>query len=83
MILVKAKKLTPAQKKQKKLDIFVVATFCYIFLFVVVSWVAYFLTGSVPDTLVEVGLGGGVIELAATAAIEIFTGHKVKRDEEE
>lgn len=76
------KKLTAAQKKRKKMDLFVAVTFGYIFLFVIVGWVAYFVTGGVPDTLIQVGLGGGVVELAATAAIEIFTGKKVQREEQ-
>ena len=76
-------KMTPVQKKRKKMDLFVVGTFGYFLTFVVVAWVAYFLTGGVPDVLVEVGLGGGVVELAMCAAIEIFTGKKVRRDEED
>ena len=67
--------------KIKKLDVFVVATFFYIGIFVIISWVAYFATGAVPDTLVQVGLGGGVVELAATAAIEILTGG-IRKDKE-
>ena len=76
------KELTPAQKRKKKLDIFVGLTFGYIAIFVITAWVAYFVTGAVPDTLVQVGLGGGMVELAATAAIEIFTGKKVLHEEE-
>lgn len=74
-------KLTAAQKKRKKMDLFVIGTFGYVLIFVVVAWVAYFVTGAVPDVLIEVGLGGGVVELAMCAAIEIFTGKKVRREE--
>ena len=74
--------LTPAQKRKKKLDIFVGLTFGYIAVFVVTAWVAYFTTHDIPDTLVQVGLGGGMVELAATAAIEIFTGKRVLHEEE-
>lgn len=73
---------TPAQKRKKKLDLFVGITFGYILAFVIVGWVAYFTTGDTPDTLIQIGLGGGVVELAATAAIEIFTGKKVLHEEE-
>lgn len=69
--------------KLKKIDMFVYITFGYIALFVIVSWVAYFVTRAVPDTLIQVGLGGGVVELAATAAIEIFTGKHLPHHEEE
>ena len=75
------KELTPAQKKKKKLDVFVGLTFGYIAVFVITAWVAYFVTGAVPDTLVQVGLGGSMVELAATAAIEIFTGKRLIKDE--
>ena len=50
------KELTPAQKRKKKLDIFVGLTFGYIAVFVVTAWVAYFVTGAVPDTLVQLDL---------------------------
>jgi len=70
--------MTPQQKRKKKLTIFVCATFGYMAVFVITGWVAYFMTHDVPDTLIQVGLGSGAVELAAAAAIEIFTGKRVK-----
>lgn len=43
----------------------------YWIVFVAISWVTYWIKGSVPDTLVQYGLGGGAVELVAGAAIEI------------
>ena len=67
--------MTPRRKK-KKIDIFVVGVFTYIIVFVTVAWVTYWIKGDVPDALIEFGLGGGVIELALTAAIEITTNKR-------
>lgn len=39
--------------------------------FVATAWVAFFMLGSVPDTLVQYGLGGGAVELIAGALIEV------------
>jgi hypothetical protein len=63
-------------KKQKKLDMFVKGVFVYIIAFVVIAWVTYWIKGDIPDTLVQVGLGGSVLELAFTAAIEILSNKK-------
>lgn len=43
----------------------------YWVLFVTVSWVAFFVKGEVPDTLVQYGLGGGAVELIVGGFIEI------------
>ena len=43
----------------------------YWIIFVATSWVAFFMVGSVPDTLVQYGLGGGAVELLAGAFIEV------------
>ena len=64
----------------RKIDKIVAGVLLYYFAFVVVAWVAYFVTGGIPDTLVSVGLGGGVIELVATACIEILSNGR-KKDE--
>lgn len=45
--------------------------FIYWLCFVATSWVAFFVVGSVPDTLVQYGLGGGAVELLAGAFIEV------------
>lgn len=66
---------------RKKLDIIIIGTFIYIFLFVVVAWVTYYLKGDVPDVLIQYGLGGGTFELVLSAAIEIFSNKRGKKDE--
>lgn len=60
----------------RKIDKIVAGVLLYYFAFVVVAWIAYFVTGGIPDTLVSVGLGGGVIELVATACIEILSNKR-------
>lgn len=66
--------------KRRKIDGIVAGVLLYWMAFVTVSWVAYFVTGGVPDTLVQVGLGGGAVELVATAAIEILSNKRRKDD---
>ena len=66
---------------RKKLDIIIIGTFIYIFLFVVTAWVTYYLKGDVPDILIQYGLGGGTFELVLSAAIEIFSNKRGKKDE--
>ena len=61
---------------KRKIDKFVLGVFLYWVLFVITAWVAYFVTGAVPDTLVTVGLSGGAVELVLTAAIEIISNKK-------
>ena len=65
----------------KKLDIILISTFIYIFLFVITAWVTYYLKGDVPDTLIQYGLSGGTLELVLSAAIEIFSNKRGKKDE--
>lgn len=69
--------------KKKKLDIFVKVVFLYFIGFVIISWVTFWVKDSVPDTLIQFGLGGGAIELACMAAIEIFTNKKVEKKDDE
>lgn len=61
---------------KKKLDRFVIAVFIYWIVFVIVAWVTYWVKDSVPDTLIQFGLGGGAIELACSAVIEILSNKK-------
>ena len=44
----------------------------YWIIFVIVAWLAFFIKGSVPDTLIQYGLGGGCAELVCGAVIEII-----------
>jgi hypothetical protein len=67
--------------KKKKLDIFVKGIFVYWIIFVLISWVTYWIKGDLPEPLIQYGLGGGAIELACTAAIEILSNKKEKKDE--
>lgn len=64
----------PTQKK--KIDRFVRAVFVYWILFVIVAWITFWIKDSVPDSLIQYGLGGGAIELACSAVIEIFSNKK-------
>lgn len=68
------------KKKKKKIDRIVAGVLLYYIVFVVVTWVCFFIVGDIPDTLVQVGLGGGVIELVATAAIEILSNNRRNED---
>ena len=59
-------------KKGKKLDKIVKGVCIYWITFVSVAWITYWVKDSVPDTLIQFGLGGGACELFITGAIEIF-----------
>lgn len=70
-------------KKVKKLDIIVRGVCIYWLVFVTTAWITYWVKGSVPDTLIQYGLGGGAVELFITGAIEIFRDVRIgKRGEE-
>lgn len=49
----------------------VTGVFIYWILFVIVTWITFWVKGSIPDTLVQVGLGGGGFELICTTVIEV------------
>lgn len=65
----------------RKIDCFVVGVIAYWLIFVVTMIVIFCIKDKVPDTLIQFGLGGGAIELACTAAIEILSNKKEKKDE--
>ena len=69
------------KKKSKKMDLIVRGILIYWVLFVIVAWVTFWIKDSVPDTLVQYGLGGGAVELLVTGAIEIFRDKLSKEDE--
>lgn len=65
------KKLIERNKpKRKKIDIIVRGVLIYWVVFVAIAWVTYWVKDSVPETLIQYGLGGGAIELLLTAWIE-------------
>lgn len=49
----------------------VTGVFIYWILFIIVTYITFWVKGSIPDTLVQVGLGGGAFELVCTTIIEV------------
>ena len=70
--LIKRNGVAEEKPKKKKIDRIVKAVLFYWIIFVVVAWVTFWVKDSVPDTLIQYGLGGGAVELLITGAIEIF-----------
>jgi len=68
------------QVKPKKIDKIVRGVCLYWIIFVIVAWVTFWVKDSVPDTLIQFGLGGGAMELLVTGAIEIFRDKMNKED---
>lgn len=66
--------------KRKKLDLIVRGVLFYWVIFVTVAWVTFWVKDSVPDTLIQYGLGGGAVELLVTGAIEIMRDKLNKED---
>jgi len=58
-------------KSLKKLNQIVNGVLAYWIIFVLIAWITYWIMGSVPDTLIQYGLGGGSIELVVSGGIEI------------
>ncbi len=61
-----------AKPKPKKIDKIVKGVLIYWCAFVILAWVTFWVKDSVPDTLIQYGLGGGAVELLITGLIEIF-----------
>lgn len=80
--LIKRNGLAKEQPKKKKLDRIVKAVLIYWLVFVSVAWVTFWVKDSVPDTLIQYGLGGGAVELLVTGAIEIMRDKLNKEDKE-
>lgn len=78
--LIKRNGLAQEKPKKKKIDRIVKAVLFYWIVFVVVAWVTFWVKDSVPDTLIQYGLGGGAVELLITGAIEIFRDKLNKED---
>ena len=70
------------EPKKKKLDRIVKAVLFYWVIFVSVAWITFWVKDSVPDTLIQYGLGGGAVELLVTGAIEIMRDKLNKEDKE-
>ena len=68
-------------KKVKKIDKIVKGVCIYWILFVITAWVTFWIKDSVPDTLIQYGLGGGTVELLISGAIEIFRDLKTRKEE--
>lgn len=61
-----------SKPKPKKIDKIVKGVLVYWCAFVILAWVTFWVKDSVPDTLIQYGLGGGAVELLVTGLIEIF-----------
>ena len=68
-------------KKQKKIDKIVRGVLIYWVLFVCVAWITFWVKDSVPDTLIQYGLGGGAVELLVTGAIEMARDRIARKEE--
>ena len=68
------------KKPVKKIDRIVKGVLIYWILFVCVAWITFWVKDSVPDTLVQFGLGGGAVELLITGLIEIARDKLNKED---
>ena len=66
--------------KTKKIDKIVKGVLIYWVLFIITAWVTYWVKDSVPDTLIQYGLGGGAVELLITGALEIARDKLNKED---
>lgn len=66
------KRNTQQKPKRKKMDLIVRGVLIYWVVFVLIGWVTFWIKDSVPDTLIQYGLGGGAVELLVSGAIEIF-----------
>lgn len=68
---------------KKKMDWIVKGVLIYWVVFVIVAWVTFWIKDSVPDTLIQYGLGGGAVELLITGLIEIARDKLNKEDSHE
>lgn len=68
-------------KPKKKIDLIVRGVLIYWVVFVLVAWITYWVKDSVPDSLIQYGLGGGAVELIVSGVIEITRDRISKKDE--
>lgn len=78
--LIKRNGLAQDPPKKKKIDKIVRSVLIYWVVFIIVAWITFWVKDSIPDTLVQYGLGGGAVELLITGAIEIFRDRPNKED---
>lgn len=78
--LIKRNGLAQDPPKKKKIDKIVRGVLIYWVVFIIVAWTTFWVKDSIPDTLVQYGLGGGAVELLITGAIEIFRDRLNKED---
>lgn len=71
------------KRKSKKIDKIVKGVCIYWILFVAVAWITFWFKDSVPETLIQYGLGGGAVELIVTGIIEIKRDKISKEGENE
>lgn len=71
------------KRKPKKIDKIVKGVCIYWILFVAVAWITFWFKDSVPETLIQYGLGGGAVELIVTGIIEIKRDKISKEGENE
>jgi len=69
-------------KVPKKIDKIVKGVCIYWVTFVAVAWITFWVKDSVPDSLIQFGLGGSVLELVMTALIEIARDKYNKEENE-
>ena len=67
--------------KPKKIDFIGLGVLLYWVIFVIVACVTFYIKDSVPDTLIQYGLGGSAIELVVSGAIEILRDKRRKRED--
>lgn len=72
-----------AGKRTKKIDKIVRGVCIYWVLFVAVAWVTFWVKDSLPDALIQYGLGGGAVELIVSGIIEIKRDKINKEGKEE
>ena len=58
-------------KEEKMLKKVVKGVLFYWIIFISISWITFWVKGSVPDTLIQIGLGGGAFELLCSTIIEV------------
>lgn len=69
------------KKKPKKIDKIVKGVCIYWVTFVAIAWITFWVKDSVPDSLIQFGLGGGAVELLISGVIEISRDLIPRREE--